>query len=65
MKNCICLFDGRIIPDSELLDSSPSEKGSGRKKNKHADIEERMKSIGIQVLIPEASIIISSAGFRT
>nr|CAG4648165.1 EOG090X0BI6 [Moina brachiata] len=48
VKNCICLFDGRIIPDSELLDCSPAEKGSGRKKNKHSEIEERMKSIAIQ-----------------
>lgn len=55
VKNCICLIDGRILPESELLDSSPSEKSSGKKKNKQVDIEERMKSIAVQVLIPEVT----------
>ena len=58
VKNCICLIDGRILPETELLDSSSSEKGSGKKKNKQVDIEERMKSIAIQVLIPEVTIAI-------
>lgn len=54
MKQCICLIDGKIPVDSDLLDDTSAEKGSGKKKSKHqTNSEERIKTLNVQILIPE------------
>nr|CAG4641961.1 EOG090X0BI6 [Eurycercus lamellatus] len=52
VKQCICLFDGKIPVETELLDTTNVEKGKN-KKQKSANSEERMKTMNIQILIPE------------
>lgn len=63
VKNCVCLIDGEIKSETELLDSSPAEtsnKSSGGGKKKHSkqasNSEERMKTVNVQILIPEVLI---------
>lgn len=59
VKQCICLIDGKIPSDSDPVDSTPIEKSGGGKKGKQKiidDSEERMKTINIQVLIPEVEV---------
>lgn len=55
VKQSICLIDGKIPVDSDLLDAAPlAEKGSGKKKSKQqSNIEERIKTMNVQILIPE------------
>ena len=55
VKQSICLIDGKIPSDSDLLDDAPlAEKGSGKKKSKQqSNIEERIKTMNVQILIPE------------
>nr|CAG4638670.1 EOG090X0BI6 [Cyclestheria hislopi] len=52
VRQCLCLIDGQLRPDSELLDA-PAEKESGKKKSKQTSTEERLKTWNIQILIPE------------
>nr|CAH0104609.1 unnamed protein product [Daphnia galeata] len=55
VKQCICLFDGKIQSDSDLLDDVSTEKTTGKKKSSklHNNSEERMKTMNVQILIPE------------
>ncbi|XP_046441954.1 protein odr-4 homolog [Daphnia pulex] len=55
VKQCISLFDGKILSDSDLLDDASTEKSTGKKKSskQHNSSEERMKTINVQILIPE------------
>jgi hypothetical protein len=55
VKQCICLIDGKIPSDSDPVDSTPIEKSGGKKGKQKMmdDSEERMKTVNIQVLIPE------------
>nr|CAG4642732.1 EOG090X0BI6 [Evadne anonyx] len=50
VQQSLCLIDNKLLPDSDLLES-PKEKG--KKKQHQTDSEERIKTINIQVLIPE------------
>lgn len=52
VKQCICLIDGKIPTDSDMLDGVQTDKGNGKKKSKQP-IEERMKTINVVLLIPE------------
>lgn len=45
------------------MDDAPAEKGSGKKKSKQASSEERMKTMNVQLLIPE--VIDSTISFET
>nr|CAG4636436.1 EOG090X0BI6 [Eubosmina coregoni] len=57
VKQCICLIDEKIPNESDPVDSTPVEKGGGKKgKQKIIDSEERMKTINIQILIPEVEV---------
>nr|CAG4647321.1 EOG090X0BI6 [Megafenestra aurita] len=57
VKQCICLIDGKIPVDSDLLDDTSAEKGSGKKKSKHqTNSEERIKTLNVQILIPEVEV---------
>nr|CAG4648825.1 EOG090X0BI6 [Polyphemus pediculus] len=54
VKQCLCLIDGKLLPDSSpLTEDEPREKGAGKKKQKQPNSEERIKSMNIQILIPE------------
>ncbi|XP_046642034.1 protein odr-4 homolog [Daphnia pulicaria] len=55
VKQCISLFDGKILSDSDLLDDASTEKSTGKKKSskQHNSSEERMKTMNVQILIPE------------
>nr|CAG4650409.1 EOG090X0BI6 [Sida crystallina] len=58
VKQCVCIIEGNLPSDSDLLipvENAP-EKGSGKKKQKQAEIEERIKTLNIQVLIPEPEV---------
>ena len=60
MKQCVCLFDGKVLAESQLLDApEPVEKsGKNKKQNKQqADSEERMKTMNVQILIPEVLVL--------
>nr|CAG4635004.1 EOG090X0BI6 [Alona affinis] len=67
VKQCVCLFDGKVPAESDLLDggSAQVEKGGGGKKNKQSkqqqqqadNSEERMKTMNVQILIPEAEVM--------
>jgi len=50
VKQSLCLFDGKLLPDSDPLEGS---KEKGKKKQNQVSSEERMKTLNIQVLIPE------------
>ena len=51
------MIDDKIPEDSDLLDDAPVEKGSGKKKSKQANSEERMKTMNVQLLIPEVGLV--------
>ncbi len=58
VKQCISLFDGKILSDSDLLDDASNEKSTGKKKSsKQHNSEERMKTLNVQILIPEAGYL--------
>jgi len=50
VKESLCLIDNKLLSDSDLLESS---KEKGKKKQNQASSEERIKTVNIQVLIPE------------
>lgn len=53
VKQCICVIDGNIPSESDLLVPPESSVEKGKKRPKQAAIEERMKTLNIQLLIPE------------
>jgi len=50
IKQSLCLIDNKLVPDSDLLEGS---KEKGKKKQNQVSSEERIKTVNIQVLIPE------------
>nr|CAG4640292.1 EOG090X0BI6 [Daphnia pulex] len=50
VKQCISLFDGKILSDSDLLDDASTEKSTGKKKSskQHNSSEERIKTMNIE-----------------
>lgn len=48
----MCLIGGSLLPESDPIDGT-AEKVGGKKKSKVSGLEERMKTMDIQVLIPE------------
>nr|CAG4649604.1 EOG090X0BI6 [Scapholeberis mucronata] len=54
VNKSICIIDGEIPRKSDLLDKAAQvEKGSGKKKSKPSNCEERIKQINVQILLPE------------
>jgi len=51
VKQSLCLFDNKLLPDSDPLESSG--KAAGKKKHNQVTSEERIKTVNVQVLIPE------------
>ncbi|XP_045034528.1 protein odr-4 homolog isoform X1 [Daphnia magna] len=56
VKQCICLFGGKFSTDLELVDDASTVMGTGKKKSKQQNSEERMKTINVQILIPELEV---------
>ena len=74
MRQCLCVIEGSLLSESDplIVDVAVAEKGSGgggggkkKKQKQSTGAEERMKTLNIQVLIPEVSVAVGRTGLDT